>query len=74
MSKPKPPEPLVRRTVTLPESLWREVAEFRLTEHIGSDMETMRQLVKAGLRSMRPRPSPQVAADSGRPSAADAAA
>ena len=50
MSKPKPPEPVVRKSVTLPESLWREVTEYRTREQIGSEMETMRQLVRSGLR------------------------
>lgn len=50
MSKPKPPEPLVRKTVTLPASLWAAVEAHRLAEAIGSEMETIRQLVKAGVR------------------------
>jgi hypothetical protein len=51
MSKPKPPEPMIRKSVTLPESLWASVAEFRLSEQIGSEMETLRRLIQSGLRA-----------------------
>ena len=49
MPKPPPPEPLIRKSVTLPESLWARVADYRLSQHIGSEMETIRRLVGAGL-------------------------
>lgn len=56
MSKPKPPEPMLRKTVTLPESVWTEVEGYRLSQGIGSQMETLRRLVQAGLRAERKRP------------------
>lgn len=51
MSKPRPPEPLTRKSVTLPESMWAEVSEYRRVEQIGSEMETLRRLIQAGLRA-----------------------
>ena len=50
MSKLPSAEPLIRKTVTLPESVWDEVREFRRSQGIGSEMETIRQLVINGLR------------------------
>lgn len=50
MAKPPPPEPMARKSVTLPESMWREIAEFRTSEQMGSEAEAIRQLVRSGLR------------------------
>lgn len=51
MSKPPSAEPMKRKTVTLPKSMWVEVANYRLTEQIGSEMETLRRLIRAGLQA-----------------------
>lgn len=45
------PEPATRKSVTLPNSMWAEVAEFRFSERIGSEAEALRRLVQAGLRA-----------------------
>lgn len=45
------PEPVTRKSVTLPNSMWAEVAEFRFSERIGSEAEALRRLVQAGLRA-----------------------
>lgn len=45
------PEPVTRKSVTLPNSMWAEVAEFRFSERIGSEAEALRRLVLAGLRA-----------------------
>lgn len=50
MAKPPPPEPVTRKSVTLPNSMWEEVAAFRVAERIGSEAEAVRQLVQAALR------------------------
>lgn len=47
----KAPEPGTRKSVTLPNSMWVEVAEFRFLERIGSEAEALRRLVLAGLRA-----------------------
>lgn len=47
----KAPEPVTRKSVTLPDSLWAEVSEFRFSERIGSEAEAVRRLIQAGLRA-----------------------
>ena len=47
----KAPETATRKSVTLPNSMWAEVAEFRFSERIGSEAEALRRLVQAGLRA-----------------------
>jgi len=51
MPKPPPAEPQTRKTLILPDSLWEEVAEYRHTRRIGSEMEALRRLVRAGLKA-----------------------
>jgi hypothetical protein len=51
MSKPAPPEPVTRKTVALPESMWREIADFRFAERIGSEAEAVRRLLVAALKA-----------------------
>lgn len=51
MPKPPSPELMKRKTVTLPESMWVEVANYRRAEQIGSEMETLRRLIRAALRA-----------------------
>lgn len=50
MSK-TPPEPIARKSVSLPVSLWEEVADFRFTERIGTEAEVLRRLIQSGLRA-----------------------
>jgi len=40
---------MFRKSVTLPVSMWLDVAAFRQVEQIGSEMETLRRLIRAGL-------------------------
>ena len=58
MSKPPPPENHVRKSVTLPQSLWARVSAFRKREYIGSEMETIRRLIKEGLDAAAARKGP----------------
>ncbi len=53
------PEPVTRKSVTLPDSLWAEVAEFRFSERIGSEAEAVRRLIQAGLRAEATAPGRQ---------------
>jgi hypothetical protein len=48
---PKSPDPLIRKSITLPERLWAAVADFRFSHRLGSEAEAVRQLLKAGLVS-----------------------
>lgn len=51
MTKPEPREPSTRKSVTLPDDLWRAVADFRFAERIGTEAEAVRRLILAGLRA-----------------------
>jgi Arc/MetJ-type ribon-helix-helix transcriptional regulator len=51
MSKPEPPEPVTRKSVTLPDSMWREIADYRFSERIGSEAEAVRRLLVAALKT-----------------------
>src|SRR3712207_2060317 len=43
MSKKELPEPSTRKNVTLPNSLWQEIADYRFEERIGSEAEAVRR-------------------------------
>jgi hypothetical protein len=45
------PEPVTRKTVSLPDSMWEEIANFRFEQRIGSEAEAVRRLLLAGLRA-----------------------
>ncbi len=51
MTKPAPPEPSTRKSVTLPDSMWQEIADYRFAERIGSEAEAVRRLILVGLRA-----------------------
>lgn len=51
MPKPPPAEPQTRKTLILPDSLWEEVSEYRHNRRIGSEMEALRRLIRAGLKA-----------------------
>jgi metal-responsive CopG/Arc/MetJ family transcriptional regulator len=51
MSRPPPLEPLARKTISIPESLWEEISEYRHNERIGSEAEAIRRLLQSGLRA-----------------------
>jgi hypothetical protein len=40
-----------RKNITLPDSLWQEIADYRFGECIGSEAEAVRRLIVAGLRA-----------------------
>ena len=46
------PEPVARKTVALPRSVWDEVSEYRFTERIGTEAEALRRLLLVGLRQV----------------------
>lgn len=43
------PKGTVRKQVDIPDEMWRRIAVFRHAEMIGSEAETMRRLLAAGL-------------------------
>lgn len=56
MNKPDtPPDPPVRKSVTLPKSMWDEMAEYRFTQRITTEAEAVRRLIQAALKMGRKR-------------------
>jgi hypothetical protein len=49
MGKPPPPEPVARKSVSLPLPLWERLSEYRHENRIGSEAEAIRRIVLAGL-------------------------
>jgi hypothetical protein len=47
----KLPESSSRKSVTLPDRLWAEIAEYRFSDRIGSEGEAVRRLIQAGLQA-----------------------
>ena len=43
----------LRKTVALPESMWRDIAWFQGRERIATEVEALRRLVQIALRSER---------------------
>lgn len=48
MSKASSPS---RKSVTLPDSMWDAIAEYRFDQRIATEAEAIRQLIQAGLDS-----------------------
>lgn len=40
-----------RKTVALSDEMWREIAEFRFAERIGTEAEAIRRLLQSGMRA-----------------------
>jgi hypothetical protein len=43
--------PSTRKSVTLPDDLWKEIADFRFAERIGTEAEALRRLIVSGVRA-----------------------
>lgn len=43
------PEPTARKSVTLPECMWKAIAEYRFQNRIPAEAEAIRQLIQRGL-------------------------
>jgi hypothetical protein len=46
---PATPEPAARKSVTLPESMWKAIGEYRFYNRIPAEAEAIRQLIQRGL-------------------------
>ncbi len=42
-------EPSTRKSVTLPDSMWEEIAEYRFAERIATEAEAVRRLLQEAL-------------------------
>lgn len=45
-----PTDPPVRKSVSLPKSMWDEIAEYRFTQRITTEAEAVRRLLQLALR------------------------
>jgi hypothetical protein len=52
MTKP-PKDPLERKTVAMPRSMWRDVKKFQVSEKISTEVEALRRVVMTGLRAVK---------------------
>ena len=41
----------MRKSVTLPASMWLEIADYRFSERIGTEAEAVRRLVQSALKA-----------------------
>lgn len=46
---PTPIDPPIRKSITLPQSLWAEIEDYRFPNRIPSDAEAIRRLLRVGL-------------------------
>lgn len=58
------PDPLVRKTVSLPASVWRRIEDFQFANRIKRDTQAVRDLVEAGLTMNGHPAKPSTSADS----------
>jgi Arc/MetJ-type ribon-helix-helix transcriptional regulator len=49
MGRPPPIEPVARKSVSLPVSVWERISEYRYENHFGSESEAIRRILLAGL-------------------------
>lgn len=47
-----PQDPPERKSVTMPRSMWRDIAKFQNDERIATEAEALRRVVVAGLRAL----------------------
>lgn len=47
------PEPQTRVSITLPDSMWREIREWQISERIATKAEAVRRLLQNSLRRAR---------------------
>jgi metal-responsive CopG/Arc/MetJ family transcriptional regulator len=52
-------DPVVRKTVSLPESLWRRIEDFQFKHRVKRDAEAVRRLIELGLEADESRPAPK---------------
>jgi hypothetical protein len=46
------PDPVIRKTVSLPTSVWKEIEDFQFANRVKRDSEAIRRLIEAGLKAV----------------------
>jgi hypothetical protein len=49
MSKKPAPDPVTRKSVSLPDDIWEEITAWRLARRISTEAEAIRQIILSGL-------------------------
>jgi hypothetical protein len=62
-SKPPPNDPIIRKTMPLPKSLWDAIADYRFGNRLNAEAEAVRQIVEIGVaavaaKASAPKPPP----------------
>jgi hypothetical protein len=47
------PDPVIRKTVSLPASLWRQIEDFQFENRIKRDAQGVRRLLELGLKAAK---------------------
>src|SRR3712207_507160 len=51
------PDPPIRKTVSLPASLWQRIEDFQFEHRVKRDTEAVRKLIEIGLRAAQGEPT-----------------
>jgi len=46
-------DPIIRKTVSLPSSVWKQIEDFQFDYRVKRDAEAVRQLIERGLRDAK---------------------
>ncbi|WP_158295629.1 hypothetical protein [Crenalkalicoccus roseus] len=49
-------DPVVRKTVSLPTSVWRQIEDYQFENRIKRDAEAIRRLIELGLKAAKDQP------------------
>ena len=52
----KPTEPVIRKSVSLPESMWKQIDDFQFEHRVKRDAEAVRRLLELGLEAAKKPP------------------
>jgi hypothetical protein len=48
-----PSDPVIRKTVSLPASLWKQIEDFQFAHRVKRDAEAVRRLIDLGLKAAK---------------------
>ena len=49
-------DPIIRKSVSLPTSLWRRIEDYQFSHRVKRDAEAIRQLIELGLKAAEQSP------------------
>ncbi len=48
---PDEPDPVIRKSVSLPTSLWKQIEDYQFAHRVKRDAEAIRRLIELGLKA-----------------------